>query len=257
VLDHLDLASGTGRVTRLDLTAPRLTLPSATAARDLAALLESLRSRPTLQVRRIAVTDGVLALGGRGGVRLERLHLTARTPERHGDGAWVVRARAALDGGAAMDVEGVVARDLREFDVLARLQRLAVAPWRALAGVPAGWNGRLSFDGRIRLAAREGAPAITLAGEARLADMGGAGRALHDLNVSLGPPAGVAGGAHLRVSASTEGGDRLGVDRIVPAAAGGRAVAPLGLLLGVLEEAMGTGTAAGVPSAMTAPNPSR
>ncbi len=316
-LDHVDLASGAGRVTRLDLTAPVLSLPAATAAPTLAALVEPLRSRPELLVRRIAVTDGTLALEGAGGVRLERLQLAAHAPERRGDRAWIVSARAGLGADAEMTLEGVVARDLRGLDAVARLQRLAVAPWRVLTGVPAEWNARVSFDGRLRVAVHEGATAVTLAGQAVLADVGGvgpggfraerialgierlqwpatdavvdtvvmtrpafalpaalpwprllvtggvsivggelrearAGRALHDLEVSLAPT-GVAGGAHLRLSASTEVGDRLGVDRIVPYDVSAPGGLPLGLLLGALEDAARTVPEPDVPSAMPAP----
>ena len=251
VLDHVDLASGAGRVTRLDLGGARLALPGATAAPTLAELLEPLRSRPGLHVRRIAVTDGALALGGRGGVRLERLQLTARTPELHGDGTWLVRARAAVGGDAEIALEGVVARDLRELDLLARLQHLAVAPWRTLTGVPAGSRARVSFDGRLRVVVREGSRALTLAGEATLADVAGTGRALRDLDLSLGS-AGVAGRAHLRLSAFTEVGNRLDVERIVPYEASLGSGVPLGLLLSAFEEAVRTAPVAGVPSAMPA-----
>ena len=75
--------------------------------------------------------------------------------------------------------------------------------------------------------------------------------ARRDLEVSLAPT-GVAGGAHLRLSASTEVGDRLGVDRIVlydPPTAGGL---PLGLLLGALEDASRTTPDAAVPSTLPA-----
>ena len=63
----------------------------------------------------------------------------------------------------------------------------------------------------------------------------GAGRALHALDVSLAP-SNIAGGARLRLSASTEVGDRLGIDRIVPYDATAQGGVPLGLLLGVLED---------------------
>jgi hypothetical protein len=82
-----------------------------------------------------------------------------------------------------------------------------------------------------------------------------AGRALRDLEVSLAPT-GLAGGAHLRLSASTEVGDRLGVDRIVLYEAPAQGGVPLGLLLGALEEAARTVPEPGVPSATPAPVPS-
>jgi hypothetical protein len=301
VLDKLDLVSGTGRIARIDLGAPVLSLPATTAAPTLAALAELVRHRPELLIRRVAVTDGALALRGAGGARLERLQMAAHAPERRGDGAWIVSARAMVGADAEMTLEGVVARDLRGLDAVARLDRVALAPWRALAGLPAEWEARVSFDGRLRVAAREGETAITLAGQAVLADVGragrdgfraervalgirglqwpsgdavvdtvvmtrpafalpavlpwprllvttgvsvvdgqlreaGAGRALHDLEVRLAPTA-VAGGAHLRLSASTGVGVRLGVDRIVPYDATAPGGLPLGLLIAVLEDA--------------------
>jgi hypothetical protein len=62
---------------------------------------------------------------------------------------------------------------------------------------------------------------------------------LRDLEVSLAPTA-VSGGAHLRLSASTEVGQRLGVDRIVPYDSPAQGGVPLRLLLGALEDAVRT-----------------
>ena len=316
VLDHLDLVSGAGRINRLDLVAPVLSLPVATAVPALAALAEPLRSRPTLLVRRIAVTDGVLALEGAGGVRLERLQLAAHAPELRGGGPWSVTARAGFGAEGALTLDGIVTRDLRGLDAAARLQRLAVGPWRALAGVPGGWDARVSFDGRLRVAVQEGTTAVTLAGQAVLANVGGvgggfradrialgiqrlqwpfadavvdtvvmtrpafalpaalpwprllvtggvsvvdgelrearAGRSLRDLEVSLAP-SDVVGGARLRLSASTEIGDRLGVDRVVPYDASAEVGVPLGLLLGALEDAARTVPGPGVPEVTPTP----
>ncbi|RPH76512.1 MAG: hypothetical protein EHM88_19520 [Candidatus Rokuibacteriota bacterium] len=78
-----------------------------------------------------------------------------------------------------------------------------------------------------------------------------AGAGLHDLEVRLAPTA-VAGGAHLRLSASTEVGDRLGVDRIVPYDATAQGGLPLGLLIGVLEDAARTAPEPRVRSPMPA-----
>jgi hypothetical protein len=321
VLDSIDLAAGAGRITRVELGAPVLSLPAATAASTLAALVEPWRRRPGLLVRRVTVTDGTLDLAGPGGVRLERLQVAAHAPERRGDGAWIVSARAGLDADAEMALDGVVARDLRELDAVARLRRIALAPWRALTGAPAAWDARVSFDGRLRVAGGAGETAVTLAGHAVLADVGGAGgagfradhialgiqrlqwpstaavvdtvvmtrpafalpavlpwprllvtggvsvvdgelreagagRALHDLSVNLAP-ADVVGGAHLRLSASTDVGDRLGVDRIVPYDVAAHGGVPLGLLLGALEDAARTMADPAVPSAMPAPVLSR
>jgi hypothetical protein len=301
VLDNVDVATGAGRITRLDLGTPTLSVPAAGAASALAALIDPLRSRADVLVRRIVVTDGTLALEGAGGLRLERVQLAAHAPERRGDGAWIMSARAGLGADAEIALDGVVARDLRALDAVARLHRVAVAPWRTLAGAPADWDARVSFDGRLDVAARGDQTAVTLAGQAVLADVGGpgrggfradrialgirrlqwptadtivdtvvmtrpafalpaalpwphlvvtggvsivdgelrdagAGRALHGMEASL-VPAEVVGGARLRLSASTDGGHRLGVDRIVPYDAPVQGGVPFGLLLGALQDA--------------------
>ena len=187
-LDRLDLVSGTGRISRLDLTAPTLALPAATAATTLAALMDPLRGRAELLLRRVQVADGTLVLQGPRPVRLQGLQIAAHAPERRGDGAWLVTARAGLDGGAEAALDGIVARDLRGLDVIARLQRVAVAPWRALLGAPPVADARLSFDGRLRVVAGGGeGAAVTLAGQAMLADMGGSAReALSAVTTTVG-----------------------------------------------------------------------
>ena len=267
-VDTFDLGTGTGRITRLGLGAPALSLPAAAVAPALAALVELLRRRPDVLVRRVAVSDGVLALRGPRGVRLDRLQLAARAPERHGAGAWIVNARADLAAASA--------------EVLVK-------------------HAQVSFDGHVQVAAREGPAAVTLTGRAMLVDVGRAGRegfraesiavglrglqwptahavvdtvvmtrpdfalpavlpwppvlvsgavsvfdgqlrgtelgrALRDLEVTLSPTP-VAGSARLRLSASTEAGDRLGLDRIMPYEATAPGAVPLRLLLSALEDA--------------------
>jgi Domain of Unknown Function (DUF748) len=188
VLDAFDLTSGTGRVTRIDVGAPSLSLPAANAPAALAALAASLQNRASLTIRRVAVTDGTLNLAdGAAGIRLEGLQLTAQAHERHGDGAWTLNARAGLGSGAEVVLDGVVARDLSGLEGAMRLQRVALAPWRILTGAPAEWDAHVSFDGRLAVAMREGKPAVTLAGRAVLADVGAAGAAgFHADRIVLG-----------------------------------------------------------------------
>jgi hypothetical protein len=304
VVDYLDLTSGTGRISRLDLVAPRLSLPAARAGRTLAALVEPLRSRPELLLRRVTVSRGALALESREVVRLEHVQLAAHARERQDSGAWTVTASAKLEPDAEVAIDGLLARDLYGLDAVARLRRVALGPWRALTGAAGEWDARVSFDGHLRLAVREGGAAVTLAGDALLADVGAGGGsgfradrialgirrlqwpaahavvdtvvmtrpafalpaatpwprllvtgnvsvvdgelreaserpALHDLAVSLAPT-GAAGAAHLRLSASMEGGRRLGIDRIVPFDEPTRGAMPLRLLLAAIQDAART-----------------
>ena len=167
---------------------PRWRCRPPTAATTLAALMDPLRGRPNCSLRRVQVADGTLVLQGPRPVRLQGLQIAAHAPERRGDGAWLVTARAGLDGGAEAALDGIVARDLRGLDVIARLQRVAVAPWRALLGAPPVADARLSFDGRLRVVAGGGeGAAVTLAGQAMLADMGGSAReALSAVTTTVG-----------------------------------------------------------------------
>jgi hypothetical protein len=68
-----------------------------------------------------------------------------------------------------------VARDLRALDAAARMHGVDLGAWRALTGAPAGWDARVSFEGRLRVVAGEDEPAVTLTGHAVLADVSSAG----------------------------------------------------------------------------------
>jgi len=171
--DAFDLTARAGRITRLDLVAPSLTLPAAQAAAVLGEAVEPLRDGRELLVRRISVSDGTLALEGPTGVRFSRLQLTAQLPERRAESGWVVSARAMLGEEAEVSVDGLVARDLRGLDAITRLSRVPLAPWRALAGETPGWEARVSFDGRLRLISREGDTVATATGQAELSDISG------------------------------------------------------------------------------------
>jgi hypothetical protein len=172
VADGFDLLSGAGRIARVHVGAPSLALPVATAASTLAALLEPLRLPADLLVRRVAITDGTLLLTGPGGVRLERLQVAAASSERRLTEAWAVSARGRLDRAAEVALEGRLARDLRALDAAARLRRVGRAPWRGLTGAGTDWDARVAFDGRLRVGAAAGEPAITLIGQAGLPEGG-------------------------------------------------------------------------------------
>jgi hypothetical protein len=268
--DAFDVAAGVGRITRLDLGAPSLAL-SAAALRE---LLEPLRNEGDLVLRRISITDGTLSLDGPGGVRLTRVQLAAQLPERRTDSGWVVSARAAMGDDADVSVDGLVARDLRGLDAVTRLVRVPLAPWRALAGAPPGWNARVSFDGRLRLITREGETLASATGQAELTDVSGPaaggfragrialgirrlrwptaeavfdrvvvvdgevrgdapGRALHRVAVDLAPDD-TGGLARLKLSASTDAGGRVDLDRVLPY---GDLGLPLAFITTTLDEA--------------------
>jgi hypothetical protein len=318
VAEALDVVTGGGRITRLDLGTPSLALPVARAGATLTEVLAPLRAEDRVVVRRISITDGTLALNGPAGVRLTRVQLAAHLPERRPDSGWVVSGRAVVDGDAEVSVDGLVARDLRALDAVTRLSHVPLAWWRALAGAGAqpGWDGRVSFDGRLRLVAREGEAVATAAGQAELRDVRDAstgsfraerialgirqlhwpsaeavfdrvvltrpafglsalaawagslvtsevsvvdgemrgdapGRTLHDLAVDLAPDD-RDGVARLRLSASTDFGGHVALDRVVAYTA---AVAglPLGFIASTLDEAA---RAAAFAPPFSAPPPS-
>jgi hypothetical protein len=312
--DAFDLATGAGRITRLDLATPSLALPAAGGGAALSALLAVLRDDSDLVVRRISIADGTLALDGPAGVRLSRLQLAARLPERRAEG-WVVRARAVLGGDAEVSVDGLVSRDLRRLDAVTRLVNVPIAPWRALAGATPGWDGRVSFDGRLRLAASEGDIVATATGQAEIRDVRGSaaggfhaervalgirqlrwpsreavfdrvvvtrpafglaalgpwtdslvtgeisvvdgevraqapGHALHQVTAAFAPDDAGDGLVRLRVSAATESGARVSLDRVVASSTTEPGL-PLSLLAATLDEA-----ARSAPVAVPTPFPS-
>ena len=249
--DVFDLVAGTGRISRLEIGEPSLSLPQAAATTTIAALAEPLRGARRLIVRRVAVTDGALELTGAGGVQLEGIRLSAQLSEI--EGRWTVSARAALGVAGEVAIDGTLARDLHELDAVTRLRDVAIAPWRALAGLPAGWDAQLSFDGRLRATIQHGEPAAFVTGAAVLADVGtgdvrvverklreaAAGHALRQLTLSL-TATDTVGAAQLQLSASSNGGDRLGLDRVVTYEASPERGIPLLLLLPVREDAVRT-----------------
>lgn len=162
VVDRLDLIEGTGRIVRLQLDAPTLSVPAATAPATLAALSGPWEATRELTIRRVIVTHGTLALEGAGGVRLDGVQLAAQAPER--DGAWMVSARAGLGRDARIALDGLVTADLRRLDATARMQHVALRPWRALLGDVAFGDTRVSFDGRLQAALHNGETAVMLAG---------------------------------------------------------------------------------------------
>jgi hypothetical protein len=240
VADGFDPTSGAGRITRVEVVRPSLAMPAASAAPALAALAGALRDAPELVLRRVAVTDGRLALTGAGAVRLERVQVAARAPERREGGLWDVSASAALGRGAAVALDGVLTRELGELDAAVRAQGVRLDGSRAPMGAAAGWDARVSFDGRLRATAGAGGPAVTLTGHAVLTDVTApaASRALRDLEVRLEPDGD--GVAHLQLSASAADGRRVAASRRVPYAASGT---PLVLMLGAFQDAVRMATA--------------
>ncbi|HEY3066800.1 MAG TPA: DUF748 domain-containing protein [Methylomirabilota bacterium] len=169
VIDRLDLATLTGRISRLDVLSPSLSLVR-DADGDVA--LPSFLSRlpdvaPGVVVRRLRVTDGeVNVLDPASGARLalRRLTLTAQSRELTSAAGAVVDARAVVGRDGRLTVSGIVGPRLRSFDGAVRLQDVPLMAWQPV-GVRAA---TVSFDGHIRVDADGEIPRGVVAGRAVL-----------------------------------------------------------------------------------------
>ncbi|HEU5319888.1 MAG TPA: hypothetical protein VFX28_03750, partial [Methylomirabilota bacterium] len=165
-VDRLDPATGSGRISRLELTAPVVEVAAPPGAEAWAARL---RPPPTLVVRRLAVTAGTLvAPAGDGTVTLTGLELSAERGERAGAAGFAVTARG-IAGGARLSVRGVLGHALERFEGDVHVERLDVTVWRrSLGDVLGDAAGAAAFDGRVRVERLLDDPRLTLEGEARL-----------------------------------------------------------------------------------------
>jgi hypothetical protein len=139
---------------------------------------------------------------------------------------------------AEVALDGVLTRDLRGLDADARMQRVALGPWRALMGAPVEWDARVSFHGRLQAAVREGEAAVTLAGQAVLADVAAGRDGFRADRIALGI-------RRLQWPTAAAVVDRvvmtqLGIDRIVPYDTPAADGVPLGGVLAEIEDAART-----------------
>jgi hypothetical protein len=112
-VDRWDLASGSGRISRLELQRPSLTLDHGTP-RAIAALVESLAG-PDVMLRRLRIVDGNVRLAaGTRPVTLRGLTLGLQSAAETGPRAgFVVTARAGVGTGGRLTLEGALSRDFR------------------------------------------------------------------------------------------------------------------------------------------------
>ena len=113
-VDRWDVEAGVGRISRLELRAPRL---SVSLRRKVPALLTSLLdvfADDGIVLRRIRVVDGQLTLDGPDGpLTLRRLDLALQTRERLAGTGFVLTGRAGVGPEGRVAVEGALSRDLR------------------------------------------------------------------------------------------------------------------------------------------------
>lgn len=163
VVDRYDPIEGRGRVSRVDVRAPRVVIARGGSGRwqlpqlpsSLAALVRG------ITLRRLSVQGGTVIIGGISDreLRMTDVDLTARFGEHPiGDGPVAVTARAAVGMGGQLSVAGTLHPD-RDGNritggrgaVTISAERLAVARWSRLLGLAGPSDGSLSFDGSATL----------------------------------------------------------------------------------------------------------
>src|SRR5262249_54617202 len=111
-VDRWDLAAGTGRISRLELRRPRLTLERGTPS-AISALVEWL-ARPEVMLRRLRIVDGTLrVMVGVDAVTLRGVTLGLQSAAETGPRAgFVLTARAGLGSAGRLTLDCALSRDL-------------------------------------------------------------------------------------------------------------------------------------------------
>jgi len=169
VIDRLDLGTFTGRISRLDLLSPSLSLVrDAEGTVALPPFLARLHEiAPGLVVRRLRLTDGtvtVLDPASGATLALRRVNVTLQGRELSSTAAAIVDARAVVGHDGRIAVNGVVGPSLRTFEGAVRLQDVPLTAWQPV-GVRAA---TVSFDGRVNVNAEGETPRGVLGGRAVL-----------------------------------------------------------------------------------------
>ena len=113
-VDRWDVAAGAGRVSRLELRAPRLSVslrrsPSAT----LASLLDVFAD-DGIVLRRVRIVDGTLTLDAPDGpLTLRNLNVALQSRESLSGAGFVLTGRSAVGPDGHLSVQGALSRDLR------------------------------------------------------------------------------------------------------------------------------------------------
>jgi hypothetical protein len=112
-LDRWDLAAGTGRISKLELQRPTLTLERGTPG-AISAFVDWLAG-PDVMLRRLRIVDGTVRLAaGAEPITLRGLTLGLQSAAETGPRAgFVLSARAALGGGGRLTLDGALSRDFR------------------------------------------------------------------------------------------------------------------------------------------------
>ncbi len=172
-LDRFDVGAATGRVSRLELGGPSLTvLLQDSPGTELRALLARLAPPPEIVLRRVQVTEGWLTLARPGGaMTLSDVDVAMQGGETSANVGFTINARGAVGRQGRVAVTGVLARDFSAVDALVRVAQLDLAGWRAFATAGAE-AGVLAFDGRVRIDGPRDLPtSVRLSGQASVGDL--------------------------------------------------------------------------------------
>jgi hypothetical protein len=114
-VDRWDVAAGAGRISRLELRAPRLSVSLRRAVPTFLTSLLDLFADDGVVLRRIRIVDGNLTLDAAdGAVTLRGLNLGLQARERLGGAGFVLTGRAGVGAEGHIAVEGALSRDLRQ-----------------------------------------------------------------------------------------------------------------------------------------------
>src|SRR5687767_4505147 len=172
-VDRFDVGAAAGRVSRLEIGGPSLTVSLRDApGTELRALVTRLAPPPEIVLRRVQVTEGRITLARAGGtVTLADVDVALQGGETSANVGFTVNARGAVGRQGRMAVTGVLARDFSAVEALVRVAQLDLGGWRAFATAGAE-GGVLAFDGRVRLGGPADLPAsVRLSGQATVGDL--------------------------------------------------------------------------------------
>jgi hypothetical protein len=114
-VDRWDVAAGTGRISRLELRSPRLSVSLRRRAPTVLTSLLDVVADEGIVLRRVRVVNGSLTLDGPDGpLTLRALSLGLQARERLGGAGFVLTGHARVGGEGRLAVEGAISRDLRQ-----------------------------------------------------------------------------------------------------------------------------------------------
>lgn len=113
-VDRWDVAAGAGRISRLELRAPRLSVSLRHGTPSTLAALLDVFADEGVVLRRVRVVDGTLTLDvTEGPITLRGLHLALQARETLSGAGFVLSGRAGVGSDGRLAVEGALSRDLR------------------------------------------------------------------------------------------------------------------------------------------------